>query len=354
MMSDTNTNEENAPDLVEDQVGDTAGSDSSTTAGADAGAETTETAEGDGPSSILDVVSEAVDKIDEAKAAPVEDKASEHEPASSGDEQDIDPAPISGDQKDNTPTENDDELTFSEKAWRRLSPDMRQRIERFRAERRELKVQVEQYKPIVEQVQQAGLRQEDLNVLLGLGMALSRGDANTFLEGVMPYVELCQELAGKKLPADLQEKVDEGYTTPEIAAELARARHAASLEKTRADQVQSQIEQRDLQARNHAILDQVKQFEDGLRNRDPDYDLKRDVIERETERLIRAGGIPKNPQEAVQIAKEAYDFANRVFSKAIPRNPTRPTPSGSQRPSGNVRAAPSNMLEAIEVGLSRT
>lgn len=352
MMTDTDTHEDNAADLVEGQAGETVENEGAT-AGANAGAEAPETKEADGPTSILDVVSEAVDKIDEAKAETVEAKASEEEPPSSGDEQDVDPAPKSEAAEAETHTD-DNEKFFGHREWRRLSAKTKERIEWFEAQRRELKSQVEQYRPIVEEVQQSGLQQEDLKILLALGQALQKGDADTFLSGVMPYVELMQEMAGQKLPNDLQEKVDEGYTTPEIAAELARARHQATLEKSRAEAAQNQIAERDVQARNQAILDQVKQFEDGLRSRDPDYAIKRDVIERETERLIRANGVPTSPQEAVAVAKAAYDFANTVFSKAIPRNATRPTPSVSQRPSGTVRAAPSNMLEAIEMGLSRT
>jgi hypothetical protein len=352
-MTDTLNNEDNAPDPVEAQGGDTVETEGAT-AGANAGAETAETKEGDGPTSILDVVSEAVDKIDEAKAETVEAKASEDEPPSSGDEQDPETDSASEDTQAETPKEETDPGHFSRKEWKSLAPKTRERIEWFRAQRRELQSQVEQYKPYAETIQQSGLRNEDLNILIALGQALQKGDANTFLEGVMPYVELCQELAGKKLPADLQEKVDEGYTTPEIAAELAKARHAASIEKSRADNARNHIAEQEAQARNQAILDGVRQYEENLRSRDPDYAIKREVIERETERIIRANGVPQSPQDAVAIAKAAYDFANTVFSKAIPRNPTRPTPSGSQRPSGNVRAAPSNMLEAIEAGLSRT
>lgn len=352
MMTDTNTNEEITPDLVEDQGGGAAETDVSATAGADAGAEASEPKEADGPSSMLDVVSEAVDKLDEAKAEPNEAKASEDEPPSSGDEQDRDAAPASEEPKAEAPKE-DDPGHFSRKEWKSLAPKTRERIEWFRQQRKELQAQVEQYKPIVEDFQQSGLQQEDFKILLALGQALQKGDAETFLSGVMPYVELMQEMAGQKLPADLQEKVDEGYTTPEIASELARARHAATLEKSRAEAAQNQIAEREVQERNNAILSQVQQFEESLRARDPDYALKRDVIERETERIIRANGIPKSPQEAVQIAKAAYDFANTVFSKAIPRSSTRPTPSVSQRTSGSVRTAPSNMLEAIEAGLNR-
>jgi hypothetical protein len=352
MMTDNDTHEGITAEENVLPTGDAADPIDSATAGADAGAETPETKDADGPTSILDVVSEAVDKIDEAKAEPIEDKASEAEPPSSGDEQDIDPAPETA-AADQAPKE-EDPGHFSRKEWKSLHPKTRERIEWFRQQRRELQSQVEQYKPIVESVQQSGLAQDDVTVLLALGQALQKGDAETFLAGVMPYVDLMQELSGKKLPADLQEKVDEGYTTPDIAAELARARHAASLERSRADQAQSHIARQEADARNNAIIDQVRQYEESLRARDPDYAIKRDVIERETERLIRANGIPQNPQEAVSLAKSAYDFANSVFSKAIPRTATRPTPTSSQRPSGSVRSAPSNMLEAIEVGLTRT
>lgn len=351
-MTDTHNNEDHAPDPVEDQGGETVETEGAT-AGADVGAETPEATEADGPTSILDVVSEAVDKIDEAKAEPAKETVSE-EPPQSGGEQDGDAVPASEDEQADAPKEETDPGHFSRKEWKSLAPKTRERIEWFRAQRRELQAQVEQYKPIAETIQQSGLRQDDVNILLALGQALQKGDAETFLQGVMPYVELCQELSGKKLPSDLQEKVDEGYATPEIAAELARARHQASLEKTRADNARNHIAEQEAQARNAAILDGVRQFEESTRSRDPDYALKRDVIERETERLIRANGVPSSPQEAIQIAKAAYDFANTVFSRAIPRNATRPTPSGSQRPSGNVRSAPSNMLEAIEAGLSRT
>ena len=134
MMTDSNTNEEITPDLVEDRGGGAAETDVSATAGADAGAEATEPKADDGPTSMLDAVSEAVDKLDEAKAEEGEAKASEDEPPSSGDEQDRDAAPASEEPKAETPKE-EDPGHFSRKEWKSLAPKTRERIEWFRQQR---------------------------------------------------------------------------------------------------------------------------------------------------------------------------------------------------------------------------
>lgn len=352
MSADNGINETDFA-LQEDvpEAGDTVENESAAT-GADEGAGAEGEKQGDGPTSMLDAVSEAVEKIDSAKAEKAdEDQPPEDSPASSGTELDAD---ASASEASSEAASENDPGHFSRKEWRSLSPKTRERIEWFRQQKRELSAEVERYRPIVQEVEQSGINQEDFKVLLALGSALQRGDAETFLAGVMPYVELMQEFAGQKLPEDLQQKVDDGYTTPEIAAELARARHAAQLERSRAEAVQNRVAEQDRQAQLRAVLDQVRQYEDSIRTRDPDYAKKRDVIERETERLVRAHGLPTTPEEGLKIAKAAYEFANNVFSKAVPRHATRPTPSGSQRTSGTVRQQPSNMLEAIEMGLSRT
>lgn len=329
--------------------GDTVENEGAAT-GADEGAEAQGEKADDGPSSMLDAVSGAVEKLDAAKADTADDEPLEDSPTSSGTERDAD---ASASEANDEAAREEDPGHFSRKEWRNLSPKTRERIEWFRQQKRELSAEVERYRPIALEVEQSGINQKDFEILLGLGKALQQGDAETFLAGVMPYVELMQEFAGQKLPEDLQQKVDDGYTTPEIAAELARARHSAQLERSRAEAVTNRVAEQDRQAQLRAVLDQVRQYEDGIRTRDPDYAKKRDVIERETERLVRAHGLPTTPEEGLKIAKAAYEFANSVFSKAVPRHATRPTPSGSQRTSGTVRQQPSNMLEAIEMGLSR-
>jgi hypothetical protein len=67
-----------------------------------------------------------------------------------------------------------------------------------------------QHRQLTGYLREHQLAPDDVNMLLGVGASLRRGDFQGFLNGVMPYVQAAQEALGLRLPPDLPSTVEDG------------------------------------------------------------------------------------------------------------------------------------------------
>lgn len=269
-------------------------------------------------------------------------------------------APGTKDPKTETPTPDPLEADPTEAELKAMAPRTKARVDQLLKQRGEARAELETLKPDAAKWQQMdgyltrhSLAAEDVNLLLGVGAALRRGDWKAFHDGVMPYVEMCRENLGMTLPADLQGRVDSGEMTTEAATELSVARLAnarlqgeAKVNQDRTDtEKQAETERRTFAS----VSDAVTTWEKGIRSRDPDYARKADTVRRISLAIIAEKGRPATVEAAVAYAKEAYDETNRIFAAATPAPvPTRPAPVGARAVSNNgARAEPRTMMEAV-------
>lgn len=213
--------------------------------------------------------------------------------------------------------------------------------------------EVEAHRSFVEYLDRTDLRTDDVNLLLGIGAALRAGDFKTFLNGVRPYIELAEQAVGERVPATLQEQVDQGLITEEHARELAQARFAVAhtrgqlTERQTADQAAAQ------EAAKHSVRTATQSWENSVRAQDPDYGVKQDAVRRYAQALIQERGLPRSPQEAVRYANDAYAEVNKTFAAARPSvRPTRQMPGSVHIPSSGS-AEPKSLREAALLGLRR-
>jgi hypothetical protein len=122
----------------------------------------------------------------------------------------------------------------TEAELKRLKPETRKRFERLLQQRDEARTAYSQVEPELAQHRQLTgylrehqLAPDDVNMLLGVGAHLRKGDFQSFLNGVMPYVQAAQEALGQRLPPDLQQQVDEGLVSESAARELSQTRFRA-------------------------------------------------------------------------------------------------------------------------------
>lgn len=297
---------------------------------------------------LLDVVQAAVTK------APVSDiPGGEETEAAPGDPP-----------KDPAETQPVDLADPTEDELKALPPRTSVRIKNLLKQRGEARAEVETLKPAAAKWQQLDgyltqhdLAPEDVNLLLGVGAALRRGDFKAFREGVMPYIELANQHLGLSLPADLQVKVDAGEMTTEAATELSVAR----LSNTRlTNQVTAniaaaqQITQREQQAQVARVInDAVTSWENDIRSRDPDYVKKAPTVLRVSQALIAEHGQPTTAQQAISLAQRALDETNRMFADVMPARPaSRPQPIGAHT-INHARAEPTTLMEAARLGLEK-
>ena len=246
-----------------------------------------------------------------------------------------------------------------------FKPRTKARVEKLLAQRNAARTEVESFKEPAAKWEQMNayltrndLAAEDVNLLLGVGAALRRGDFKAFLDGVGPYVELCNQALGKTLPADLNTKVEAGELTAEAARELSTTRFANARLKGEADakdQAAKAARDADDEARIvNSVQSAVTSWEQDVRARDPDYAKKATLVLRISQALIANHGRPRTAEAAVELAKRAYEEANATFTAARPAPvPTLPNPSGT-RTTSNARPEPKSLMEAAMMGLERS
>jgi hypothetical protein len=167
---------------------------------------------------------------------------------------------------------------------------------------------------------------------------------------------------GELLPADLQEMVDDGRTTPELAKELAFNRsQRALLEDNRAKQVQYQ-DQLDTQrqtteaaAKDEADVNRILvDWQTRQMASDPDFRLKAAQISDRAYVLVKMG-TPANGgkmphEQLLRILDQAKGEVDiRVAGQQIKRAKNPVTIPGA---GGSINREPTTALEAVRLGLA--
>jgi hypothetical protein len=214
--------------------------------------------------------------------------------------------------------------------------------------------QASEVAPILDFLHRNDIPKQDLDVILNLTAQLRHGNFAGFLEGVRPYVDLARQYTGQVLPPDLHQKVKDGYVSPEVARELAQRRADAQITQSRVQQDTRRSQQEVGQLRANAIRQSVGQWEDQIRARDPDYDLKADLVRRTAQALMQEHGVPQNPQQAIEYVNRAYSEVNEQAKRLRPApKATAAVPSSTSSARGNSTPAsePNSLFEAAMKGL---
>jgi hypothetical protein len=298
-----------------------------------------------GPSSLLDVVKNVVEPEGEKPAEPEtpadEPSTSETANDDAGQEASADPTP--------------EELA-------RYSTNAQERIRGLIRERNTWKEQVEALKGPAEHFQTLSnyletnrLTAEDTNLGLELMASLRRGDLQTFLDGVRPYVTAAEQALGLTLPEDLASQVDQGLLPEDTARELARTKAERDRLAARIQEAETQRTAQGVQAQAIEIRSAVASWEADIKSRDPDFAAKQDAMRRFAQSIVAERGLPRSPQQAREFAELAYSEVNKLFAVARPKpTATRPSPNGGQTATSSAAPEPKSLLEAVQIGLNKT
>lgn len=280
------------------------------------------------------------------------------------------PAPTAKDPS--VPEEDDPSLPddYSDEDLAKFSQGVRARIKRALKQRNQARQEVERLKTLepgaraADSVQQYltqhDIGRDDFLLTLDLAAALRRGDFRTFYEGVRPYVQLAEEYLGLQLPRDLQAAVQQGQMTTDAAARFSRERMDAAMHRNVSQRQQQRLQQQQQSfaeqqetARRERLADQVaaqvNTWEATVAKHDPDYAAKRTAVQETMWAVVREVGAPQSPDQAVQIAREAYRRVNdRYRSWAGTRRPTSRSPSSTGRTSG-AAPEPKSLADAVRI-----
>ncbi len=222
-----------------------------------------------------------------------------------------------------------------------------------------LKTKADEHDRMVTAVTKAGLDGKELDELVELGSVIKK-DPVLALQRLMPLVQALEQVAGKVLPADLQEEVRLGYISEPRARELAESRAQAHLAKQSQERMQRDDEaakkQREINDRVNSSVSAVEAWEKQQASSDPDWPSKRQLVAEQVELMIgreaQRRGEPYFPdvQECVKLSKDALKIVQDRIAKLKPR-PTEVRPPVNPGASARGKAAPATMLDAINSAL---
>jgi hypothetical protein len=267
---------------------------------------------------------------------------------------DPDELKLDADQPKQTTPEPEVELPeeITDKELQQYGKRSRKRIQQLLEQRATLQAQVEAVRPMAEAILPLGLKPDDVNTGLGLIAALNRGEFDTFLKGVAPFVNLAQQATGQALPPDLQQQVSQGYITLDLAKQLATSRLQAQLATGRQRQTEEQMQVERQAILANTLRKTVSDWEAATRASDPDYAAKEALIRSEVQARMVGHGVPRTPEAALQMARDAYNEVNTRLAAFKPKPvSTRPSPSSASSVSTPVHQQPKSLMDAMMHGL---
>jgi len=235
--------------------------------------------------------------------------------------------------------------------WRKIKGErdqFKQRATEFEAKMAEIAPKAEQLDRIGTFMRENELTAEEVQQGFEI-MALMKHNPVAALEKLVPHLDVLELAAGRKLPEDLQRRVEAGEVTPDIAQETARARMEAQVARSRVERTEQAVQQDRVREATTAMKTAVEGWESSVKASDPDYPhIQSFLIDRT--RVLMAQAPPRTPDEAVSLAKRAYDEVKAQMRRVMPqRAPTRPMTS--DKSSTTAVATPKNLEDVVKLAL---
>ena len=183
-------------------------------------------------------------------------------------------------------------------------------------------------------------------------MALMKNDPEAALQALTPYLQNLQLATGQTLPDDIRSRVDDGYLDEDAAREMARVRAENERLRSQVQTHSNRAAERQQTEQINNLAATVTDWENNIRQQDPDYDLKEAEIDDRVRVLVSERGRPQTPQEAVAMAKEAYDAVNARFASRFGNKRPMKTASGGKL-GGTPIPEPSSLMEAVQTALEQ-
>lgn len=290
------------------------------------------------PANLLDVVKDAIKPVETVAAAP---SAAEGEGEAK--EAEAEPKPVTAEDQ----AEADKKLPFHEHPrWKEVI-----------AERDGYKEDASRFRDISGFMHSHGLTGDEVSEGFDIMAKLKSGTPENLAE-VREYfssrLTFLDDVLGNVLPEDLRQRVDSGAIDEEAAQELARVRASEKLLKNQAEVRETRDTEAEAQRATVANAQQcataVDDWEKQVRSADPDYAKKAALVETTCRAIVQeTGKAPRNPQEAVALAKQALDRVNAQLEAALPKpKPVAKTPTGS---SAQVVDQPKTLRDAVRAAL---
>jgi hypothetical protein len=303
---------------------------------------------------LLDAVRSAIDEKNiEDEDAPSERSKLKAEPSTAEGEKSKPDPTSKPDSKDDV---SDDALLA---ALDQLKSDVPlNKIERFREvvnENRQLKGANERYRAIDQTLtdigtdaKRVGLSDDDVAQLFAWPRLLAR-DPAAAVEQLQAFSDRWQEKVGRRLPADIKQKVDDGLLDEDTAKEVAQLRAGREFDKTRSEADRAEQERSSFVKTQNDMRTAVDHYQSELRRSDPDYTPEKHAMTVDAlTALVATRGVPAKVEDAVAMAKEAYTTVTKRLSAFKPQPRQVANPNIGRRLNKPAEFQPKTMLEAVQ------
>lgn len=210
------------------------------------------------------------------------------------------------------------------------------------------------YKNVENFISEQGLGAEEAADLLRIG-GLIKTDPVAAWQQVKPTIQKLLIAAGEVLPDDLKQRRDNGELTNEAALEISRQRAQIQSRDVRQQFETQQSQTRQSQELGQSILQTVNSWEADRRTRDPNFEAKMPLIQKEVTWLQATEGRPNTPLAVQAQLEKAYKNVSDTYRpprQAAPKQAIRPIPSG--QPAANVQTAkPKTTMDIIQAELAK-
>jgi len=216
----------------------------------------------------------------------------------------------------------------------------------YKAQLAEYETDAKQYRDIQAFMAANQLTPEEVAEGLQLMAQMKVGDPSKAYEALMQKVDVLASASGKKLPADLEEKVEQGYIDRDTAQSLYQQQMAAQREAALARQQLEQRSQQDHRGQVQAMAGAVSAWETATKATDPDFELKADLVKDRVRAHVATHGMPKTAEEAVRLSKDAYDAVTQALLRVRgDKTPMRTAVGG--KTNGSAAPEPKSLLDVI-------
>lgn len=281
-------------------------------------------------------------------------KEAEADPQGSSPDADEDGAqaadPEAQDQPDTTeaPAEaEDDEAKYPKRAQKRI----RELVE----EKKTLEVEATRYRNVETFLRDNGLAPDEAADGLQI-MALAKTNPVEAWERIKPWVEKVAVAAGVIMPSDLQQQVQQGQMTRDVALELSKSRAKLGAVEAQRQFEQQRSQEQAVVAYQQAIVGAASTWEQDRRVKDPNFDAKLPALQREIAYLHATEGRPNTPEGVKDQCERAYKAVNTQVRGAVatPAPARRAVaPIGGGQVAGNPAPRPESTLDIIRANRLR-
>ena len=209
-----------------------------------------------------------------------------------------------------------------------------------------------QYKKITDFMDRNKLTPEEAVNGFRLMAALKNNPEDAY-DALSHYMEEVSHQTGRKLPEDLQAKVDDGFIDEEAAKELSQTRASLEREKQLRKQEFTSAQQAQSTQRSQHLENVLKSWGTNIVAKDPDFSLKQEEFNDRVVALVNERGRPQTQEQMINLVDEAYETINERFKSRLPSKKPISTATGGKL-SGGPRSEPKSLHDAISIALEES